>query len=60
MLMKKNVILRHDDYGNFLELLEFHMQKKNMPWNKATVKRVYSDTLRTFSDCELIGGATWN
>ena len=49
----------HDDHGDFLDLLEFHMQEVNEPWNEATVKRVYSDTLRTFSDCELMGGAAW-
>ncbi len=49
-----------DDIGDFFDILEFHMQDEGEPWNEATVTRIYSDTLRSFDDCKLLGGASWN
>ena len=49
-----------DSIGDYVITLEFHMQKSKEAWNKATVQRIYSETLRNFPDCELYGGASWN
>ncbi len=49
-----------DEIGDYVLTLEFHMQRKNEPWNKATIQRLYTDTLRNSPDCELYGGASWN
>lgn len=49
-----------DKTGDYVLTLEFHMQPPNSKnWNKATIQKLYSETLRNSPDCELYGGASW-
>ncbi|MEM5948976.1 hypothetical protein WKV44_10555, partial [Spirochaetia bacterium 38H-sp] len=49
-----------DARGDYVITLEFHLQDSNpATWNEASVQKIYSDTLRNWSDCKLVGGAEW-
>jgi len=49
-----------DANGDYVITLEFHTQDETtLGWDKATVQKLYSDTLMNWEDCKLVGGAKW-